>query len=181
VGLAAATNAATQQAKAVEVLESGQHRKRQADATRERVKIQIADWSTNWKAALREAGLKDSLSIDAATTILDFMTALDGLKIQIDDLGQSSLAVSPSRQACTQGRDSMLTALQRTEKRSGQSANCLSCCTSSQHLAHAIPSIQNGDGPSIYGKLRLRYRIANTGLEARDIPGQAHNANLSIY
>ena len=81
-----AASAATEHAKAVEALESGQQRKQQADAARARIKTQIAEWSANWKASLREAGLKDALSIDAAVTILDIMTTLDGLKLQIDDL-----------------------------------------------------------------------------------------------
>jgi uncharacterized protein YhaN len=81
-----AASVATEHAKAVEAVESGQQRKQQADTARERIKTQIAMWSANWKAALREAGLKDTLSIDAAVTILDIMTTLDGVKLQIDDL-----------------------------------------------------------------------------------------------
>ena len=76
----------TEHAKAVEALETGLRRKGHADGARRRIETQIAEWSTGWKAALREAGLKDSVSIDIAIAILDIMTALDGLKLQIDDL-----------------------------------------------------------------------------------------------
>lgn len=81
-----AANVATKHAKAAEALESGQQRKRQADAALGRIRAQMAEWSTAWKAALRDAGLKEKLSIDAAATILEIMIALDGLKPQIDEL-----------------------------------------------------------------------------------------------
>ena len=84
VTLAAGT--ATEHAKAVEALENGKRRKRQADAACERSKTQIAEWSVHWKSALSNAGLKDTLSVDAADTILEIMTELDGLRLQIGDL-----------------------------------------------------------------------------------------------
>jgi uncharacterized protein YhaN len=81
-----ATGTATEHAKAVEALENGQRRKRQADAACQRNKAQITEWSTSWKLALSEASLKDTLSLDSAVVILDIMTSLDGLQLQIDDL-----------------------------------------------------------------------------------------------
>jgi uncharacterized protein YhaN len=81
-----AAGAATEHAKAIEALESEKRRKRQADMACERSKTQIAEWSAHWKSALSDAGLKDTLSVDAAVTILEIMTELDGLKLQIGDL-----------------------------------------------------------------------------------------------
>ncbi|HVP99588.1 MAG TPA: hypothetical protein VMS87_10200, partial [Roseiarcus sp.] len=82
----AAASAATKHAAAVEALENAQGHKREAVAAHTRVTEQIAAWSTNWKAALRDAEVQETLSVDAAVTILEIMTQLDGLKPQIDEL-----------------------------------------------------------------------------------------------
>ncbi len=82
----AAATAGTKHAKATEAVENAEQRKREADAAQARISNQITEWSNAWMSALRDAGMKDSLSIEAATTILEIMTALDTLKPQIDEL-----------------------------------------------------------------------------------------------
>lgn len=93
----AATNASTQHAKAMQALEDGRSRKRQADAAEQRIKGQIVEWSKNWKAALRAAGLGDSLTIDSAIAILDIMTTLDGLKAEIDSISHRIEAMTEDK------------------------------------------------------------------------------------
>jgi len=82
----AATTAATAYAKAAEAVKNAELRKREADAAHARISNQTAEWSRAWTLALRDAGMKDSHSIEAAATILEIMTALDTLKPQIDEL-----------------------------------------------------------------------------------------------
>jgi uncharacterized protein YhaN len=94
-----AAGTATEYAKAVEALASGKRRKRQADAACERSKTQIAEWSVHWKSALADAGLKDTLSFEAADTILEIMTELDGLRLQIDELSHRIEAMIENKTA----------------------------------------------------------------------------------
>lgn len=82
----AAATAATTHAKAAEAVENAELRKREADAAHARTSNQITEWSSAWTLALRDAGMKDTLSIETVATILEIMTALDTLKPQIDDL-----------------------------------------------------------------------------------------------
>lgn len=82
----AATTAATAHAKAVEAVENAELRRREADAAHARISNQIAEWSSAWASALGESGMKNTLSIEAAATILEIMATLDTLKPQIDEL-----------------------------------------------------------------------------------------------
>lgn len=95
----AAASTASKHAKASEAVESAQQRKRKADLACGRNANEIVEWSVAWKTALREAGLKETLAIDAAVTILDIMTALDGIKLQIDDLSHRIDTMTDSKAA----------------------------------------------------------------------------------
>jgi uncharacterized protein YhaN len=93
----AATGAATKRAAAVEALTNAQERKQEADAAHSRVNDQVTAWSIKWKTSLRDAGMNEALTVDAATTILEIMTQLDALKPQIDELTHRIDAMSEEK------------------------------------------------------------------------------------
>jgi uncharacterized protein YhaN len=76
----------TQHAKANEAVRAQTDRKSQAEQAVVKLEAQISEWTQKWSAALAEAGLNPSLSIESISVILDAMNSLDGLKIQIDGL-----------------------------------------------------------------------------------------------
>jgi len=63
-----------------------ERRRVQADEALAKLDAQIADWRSQWLAALNAAGLPSAHSIEAASAVLDIMNSLDLEKRSIDDL-----------------------------------------------------------------------------------------------
>ena len=77
---------ATRHAKALEGLQIAQNQVKRAKAAHERLEGESERWAGDWRSALTEAGMRNDLSIDAATTVIEIMAQLDTIKPQIDQL-----------------------------------------------------------------------------------------------
>lgn len=89
----------TRHAKALQARDFAEEIARDADAAHVQVRKDAASWSTNWQSALRNAGMNDGLTVDAAATILEIMTQLDALKPQIAQLTRRIVTMSNEVQA----------------------------------------------------------------------------------
>jgi uncharacterized protein YhaN len=90
-------NANTLHEKAEEAVREQSARKDAADEAAEKLKSRIDNWEFAWRAALAEAGLPSSLTIEATYATLEIMNDIDIAKSKIDELTRRIEAMKRER------------------------------------------------------------------------------------